>query len=285
LLETFGKINSFSYEDYLKIIKDEYEFIFNPSGEQSEEAKEFIKKLPFEIYLHDPKFNKKTPIFGAETESKDLTKELEKLSITDEESIKSITDLIKSGHKVVFEFINTNYISETKLKNVKTCISIATKEKTKQLNLEDCLEHFRLTERLEKNNEWYCSKCKKHQQAFKKLELFSTPQNLILHLKRFEYSSMGKYRTYAEKINLNIDFPIDKLDLSNHILGPEGKVVYELYAVSQHYGSTGGGHYTAIGRNNGKWYDFNDSSVSPSSESNVVTSAAYLLFYRRKNQD
>ena len=59
---------------------------------------------------------------------------------------------------------------------------------------------------------------------------------------------------------------------------------YDLFAVSEHYGSTGGGHYTAICRNvDGNWYNYNDSSVSLASPKNVVSSAAYVLFYRRRN--
>jgi ubiquitin carboxyl-terminal hydrolase 4/11/15 len=59
---------------------------------------------------------------------------------------------------------------------------------------------------------------------------------------------------------------------------------YDLFAVSQHYGGTGGGHYTAICKNyDGKWYSYNDSSVSNASPGNVVSSAAYVLFYRRNN--
>jgi hypothetical protein len=281
-LENFSKSNDLNYESYLKIIEEEFDNIFGVNT-KSEEIKNFIKNLPFEAYLIDFKTNKKIPILSAESEMNGITEQLNELSLNEGSS--TIIDLIKKGYKIVFEFKNTNYINEMKFKNIKTCMSIAVKEKTKQLNLEDCLEHFRLTEKLEKNNEWYCSNCKKHQQAFKKLELFSTPPVLILHLKRFEYSQMGRYRTYAEKIGLTIDFPLNDLDMSNHIIGPEGKVVYELYAVSQHYGSTGGGHYTAICKNYNKWYDFNDSSVSPSSENNVVTGAAYLLFYRRKYQD
>lgn len=41
--------------------------------------------------------------------------------------------------------------------------------------------------------------------------------------------------------------------------------IYELYAVSNHYGGLGGGHYTAYGKNNGRWFEFNDSSVRQSS--------------------
>jgi ubiquitin carboxyl-terminal hydrolase 4/11/15 len=61
-------------------------------------------------------------------------------------------------------------------------------------------------------------------------------------------------------------------------------VLYDLYAVSNHYGGLHGGHYTAYGYNNflEKWYEFNDSSVSSATASDVVTSGAYLLFYRRR---
>ncbi len=40
--------------------------------------------------------------------------------------------------------------------------------------------------------------------------------------------------------------------------------MYDLYAVSNHFGNVGYGHYTAYGKNpdNNKWYNFDDSSVS-----------------------
>ena len=60
--------------------------------------------------------------------------------------------------------------------------------------------------------------------------------------------------------------------------------IYDLYGISNHFGSLNGGHYTAYGKNiDGKWYNFNDSSVSSSSGKSVVTDAAYLLFYRRRD--
>ena len=60
---------------------------------------------------------------------------------------------------------------------------------------------------------------------------------------------------------------------------------YDLYAVSNHFGSLNGGHYTAYGFNDvaKKWYDFNDSSVSSVSDIGEITSpGAYLLFYRKR---
>lgn len=60
--------------------------------------------------------------------------------------------------------------------------------------------------------------------------------------------------------------------------------IYDLYAVSNHFGSLNGGHYTAFCQNSldKKWYEFDDSSVSSISASSAVTKAAYVLFYRRR---
>lgn len=44
-----------------------------------------------------------------------------------------------------------------------------------------------------------------------------------------------------------------------------------------------GGHYTAYAKNNNTWYDFNDSSVYKINPDNVISSAAYMLFYKRIN--
>jgi hypothetical protein len=277
-----------SLDEFEKIINEEYQFLFDSKFEDPELEKtreEFISNLPFELTLTNPKTKLRKILFSSCLTSQLDNLELENFShvYNDYSPMKEVIELVKQGYEVNLEFTSNNYINPDKLKNLSTCIINGSKDKDKQLNLFDCLEHFRLTEKLGKNNEWYCKNCKKHQRAFKKLELFYTPPLLVLHLKRFEYSSAGKYRTHAEKLGSVIDFPLDNLDLSSYTIGPDSsKSVYELYAVSQHYGSCLGGHYTAICKNSGKWYDFNDSSVSPSNESSVVTSAAYLLFYRRK---
>lgn len=307
LLEKVANNKPFPYDEFDEIIREEYDLLFGATGDKVDEEtrtqiSEFISKLPFTLYLINPKNNSKTVLFKS-LDSNSTSDRLENLTIDDtnpssftivssskfnddDESLKSVIELVRQGHKIFLEFANDNYINPQKVKSLQTCMSIASKEKIKPLNINDCLEHFRLTEKLEKNNEWYCKDCKKHQQAFKKLELFYTPKLLVLHLKRFEYSAMGRYRTYADKIGTIIDFPLDNLDLSPYIIGPDSsKAIYDLYAVSQHYGSCGGGHYTAICKNNGRWYDFNDSSVSASSESSVVNAAAYLLFYRRRDQN
>ena len=66
----------------------------------------------------------------------------------------------------------------------------------------------------------------------------------------------------------------------------EANANYELYAVSNHFGSMAGGHYTAACRvalpdGREQWYNFNDTAVAKLSTSGVVTACAYILFYVR----
>lgn len=65
----------------------------------------------------------------------------------------------------------------------------------------------------------------------------------------------------------------------------DGGPVYDLWGVVNHYGGLNGGHYTsfALNKHDNRWYDFSDDRVSAvESESDLVTSAAYVLFYQRR---
>jgi len=148
-----------------------------------------------------------------------------------------------------------------------------------------CLEAFIKEEPLGPEDMWYCPGCKEHQQASKKLDLWRLPEILIIHLKRFSYSRYTK-----NKLDTFVDFPIHDLDLSRYIRDRSGQMLnhYQLYAVSNHYGGMGGGHYTAYVYNDGKkkWYDFDDRCVQGlEKEDSIKTSAAYVLFYRRVQGD
>ena len=44
------------------------------------------------------------------------------------------------------------------------------------LNLNDCLKLFTHPEKLTSDNPWYCSKCKKHQEATKQMSLWKLPK-------------------------------------------------------------------------------------------------------------
>ncbi|XP_060948337.1 ubiquitin carboxyl-terminal hydrolase 15-like isoform X2 [Limanda limanda] len=147
--------------------------------------------------------------------------------------------------------------------------------------LKDCIELFTTKEKLGAEDPWYCPNCKEHQQATKKLDLWSLPPVLVVHLKRFSYS-----RYMRDKLDSLVEFPVRDLDMSEFLINPNsGPCRYDLIAVSNHYGGMGGGHYTAYAKNkdDGKWYNFDDGSASPANDDQIVSKAGYVLFYQRQD--
>ncbi|KAF2611446.1 hypothetical protein F2Q70_00007724 [Brassica cretica] len=155
-----------------------------------------------------------------------------------------------------------------------------TKRPQETVSLYKCLEAFLTEEPLGPDDMWYCPGCKEHRQAIKKLDLWRLPEILVIHLKRFSYSRFMK-----NKLEAFVDFPIDGFDLSSYISYKNGQTTYRymLYAISNHYGGMGGGHYTAYVHHGGdRWYHFDDSHVNQISQEKIKTSAAYVLFYKLK---
>lgn len=150
-------------------------------------------------------------------------------------------------------------------------------------NLSMCIEKYCQKEQLEDSEMWFCNRCKTHVRAWKHIHLYRTPPVLIIHLKRFHYSSSTHHR---DKIDVLVDFPLKGLDLTDVVLHREGddKVIYDCFAVSNHYGGLGGGHYTAYALNHGQWFHFDDSRVTLVDESAVVSKAAYVLYYCQREQ-
>ncbi|XP_029282373.1 ubiquitin carboxyl-terminal hydrolase 11 [Cottoperca gobio] len=154
------------------------------------------------------------------------------------------------------------------------------------VQLQECIELFTTKETLEDENPWYCPVCKKHQLATKKLDLWFLPEVLIIHLKRFSYTKFTR-----EKLDSIVDFPLRELDFSGCLLrkslsNGEPPSRYDLIAVSNHYGGLRDGHYTSYARHkdNGQWYYFDDSKVTYAREDQIVTNAAYVLFYHRQDK-
>lgn len=123
------------------------------------------------------------------------------------------------------------------------------------INLDECFVESSKSEILSEDNAWYCSRCKERRRATKTLEIWTVPDILIIHLKRFSGA-----RNLRDKIEDLVDFPVEGLDLSGKVGFPEGKdLTYDLFAVDNHYGGLGGGHYTATAQNffDKQWYDYN----------------------------
>ncbi|PFH51822.1 hypothetical protein AMATHDRAFT_74701 [Amanita thiersii Skay4041] len=176
-------------------------------------------------------------------------------------------------------------------------------KKNRGLSLQDCLDEFTKEERLGEDDLWYCPRCKKHQQATKRFDLWKAPDILVVHLKRFSNS-----RTLRDKIDAFIDFPIEGLDLGEvvreraiarklaeqrvnvtalNLTNLDDPLIYDLFGVDEHIGGLGGGHYRAYALNhiNDKWYHFDDSFVTPANPTDAVNANAYLLFYRRRTSN
>ena len=160
--------------------------------------------------------------------------------------------------------------------------------KSKEINLYDCFEAFRTEEKLEKDNSWYCSKCKKNQEAFKKLEIYRAPNILIVQLKRFDCKTENIYEGLLKnkKNDSLVVFPIQNLDIRKYVVEENSRKdsFYDLCAISQHYGSLSSGHYTAYCLNENEWYDFDDEKIKKiNNKDNIVTKWAYILIFRKKS--
>ena len=288
-------------DDYIfNLIEEEYEKIFDENLSEDEIIclKEYMRNIPFIITLRELKGNKVIKVFELDNMN-DLSKEFKEMTEIDDiyASINEILEKLDE-YAVSVEFnYNSKYINKQNYKfNSFNSISIKypnvseeqeikkkeeeedEKEENKKQNLVECFQFFCKEEQLKIGNEWYCNKCKEHLLAKKKIDLYYLPKILIINFKRFIKES-----EHWEKNDENVDFPIINFNMKDLIIGPDKEhSIYDLFAVSQHYGSTGAGHYTAVCKNRGKWYNYDDSSVLQTSPKACLSSAAYVLFYRRQ---
>ncbi len=159
--------------------------------------------------------------------------------------------------------------------------------------LEECLKkYFNNEERLEGDCQYSCEICSHKTNATKTTKLWYCPQRLIIHLKRFEnvYDPIRK-NAHVRKNTQKIIFPIQGLDMSDYVSEHnKGENIYDLYAISYHSGSLGGGHYTAYTKNpiNGMWYYYDDQNVvhidDSKLESRLITPGAYILMYQARKE-
>ncbi|XP_028827605.1 ubiquitin carboxyl-terminal hydrolase 43a isoform X2 [Denticeps clupeoides] len=167
--------------------------------------------------------------------------------------------------------------------------------------LDECFQLYTKEEQLAPDDAWKCPHCQQLQQGMVKMSLWTLPDILILHLKRFR--QVGERRN---KLSTLVHFPLSGLDMAPHVVkrtqnirnlaswtpmwnqadpGLPSDFLYDLYAVCNHHGGMHGGHYTAYCRNSvdGQWYSYDDSSVDLVPEEELCTRGAYILFYQRRN--
>ena len=156
-------------------------------------------------------------------------------------------------------------------------IDLPIPQNNKSPSLLDCFEHYVEGETLEGDNAWFNDETKERINIKKKIQFWSFPNILVIDFKRFNSRN--------QKNQILITFPLDNLDLSKYVIGyKKNSYKYELYGVCNHGGGVLGGHYTSYVKNaNGKWYHFNDTSVSEVGIiESIISPKAYCLFYRKK---
>ncbi|XP_015260514.1 PREDICTED: ubiquitin carboxyl-terminal hydrolase 43-like [Cyprinodon variegatus] len=137
--------------------------------------------------------------------------------------------------------------------------------------LDECFQLYTKEEQLAPDDAWKCPHCKQLQQGMVKMSLWTLPDILILHLKRFR--QVGERRN---KLSTLIRFPLTALNMAPHVAKRSQSLknlhagsstsssrkhlssqnhqpsdlllpqdyLYDLYAVCNHHGGMHGGHYT-----------------------------------------
>ncbi|RXG47542.1 hypothetical protein VDGE_06482 [Verticillium dahliae] len=178
----------------------------------------------------------------------------------------------------------------------------------------DSLRDYVDGEIMEGENKYKCSTCDRHVDAVKRACLKDIPNDLIFHLKRFDFNLRTLTRS---KINDYFSFPnrIDMRPYTVDYLNQESPTseedVFELVGVLVHSGTAESGHYYSYIRERPStadqetWLEFNDEAVSTwdaaqleaatfgGPDTNQVNDAnsvaydksysAYMLFYQRSS--
>ncbi|KAI1074724.1 hypothetical protein F5B20DRAFT_429744 [Whalleya microplaca] len=180
-------------------------------------------------------------------------------------------------------------------------------------SLEESLQAYVDGEIMEGDNKYKCSDCDRHVDAVKRACLKDIPNNLIFHLKRFDFNLRTLTRS---KINDYFPFP-SKIDMQpytiEHLSDPSRNTepdIFELVGVLVHSGTAESGHYYSFIRerpsanNSASWVEFNDEIVGPWDPSQMENAcfggpeyrshfeagttyekvfSAYMLFYQRSS--
>jgi ubiquitin C-terminal hydrolase len=114
------------------------------------------------------------------------------------------------------------------------------------------------------DKDYICSKCKTKEERFLVNLLVMIPEIMIV---------MSKKYNSEEKLNIYTDFP-KYMEFKNN---NNNNMKYEAVAQIEHSGGLHGGHYWAICKRKGGWFNINDLHVSPSNFQ--PTNNTYMVIY------
>ncbi|XP_065839962.1 ubiquitin carboxyl-terminal hydrolase 48-like isoform X2 [Oscarella lobularis] len=128
--------------------------------------------------------------------------------------------------------------------------------------LQECIQDFLQEEKLEGDDQYYCSWCCQKQNASRRIVVESLPPILNIQLLRFVFD---RATFKKKKLSSYLQFP-QELDMSPYtdVTDPSTSFVYNLTAVLTHQGpSAYSGHYIAYlyKKEMDSWWSFNDETV------------------------
>ncbi|KAI9742649.1 MAG: Ubiquitin carboxyl-terminal hydrolase 34 [Claussenomyces sp. TS43310] len=228
------------------------------------------------------------------------------------------SQILATGHKKVFRsFYGGQLVQQVKSKE---CAHISERlepfsaiqcDIKGKVSLQESLQAYVDGEVMEGDNKYKCSTCDRHVNAVKRACLKDIPDNLIFHLKRFDFNLRTMQRS---KINDYFSFP-HKIDMRpykvEHLMEHPNEVdedVFELVGILVHSGTAESGHYYSYIRERPSkaniWVEYNDDIVSPFDPSCIEANcfggldyrapengsfqfdkswSAYMLFYQRSS--
>ncbi|KAI0832093.1 cysteine proteinase [Trametes gibbosa] len=206
-----------------------------------------------------------------------------------------VVDFFQGQYRNRMECLTCHRTSTTYNTFMYLTLPVPTTRSGSKVTLQQCIDAFVKEEVMDKSDAWHCPHCKTLRKATKLLSLSRLPPVLLIHLKRF--SAKGPF---TDKIETTVDFPLKGLDLTNYMPPPlppgvnGGSQVsyddprcqtppyrYDLYGVTNHFGTLSTGHYTAFIASRGGWLYCDDSRVTSADAKDVVGKPAYILFYKR----
>uniref|UniRef100_A0A1B0DG56 Uncharacterized protein n=2 Tax=Phlebotomus papatasi TaxID=29031 RepID=A0A1B0DG56_PHLPP len=160
-------------------------------------------------------------------------------------------------------------------------------ELTQNYSVQDLLDYYCSSEKLDGANQYFCEKCKRLCDGVRSIDITKAPHNLILTLKHFKYDQ--KYHVRAKLMHKVFhDESVALKVFTDDGYQQPAVVKYILYAAVVHSGvSMDSGHYYTYAADQSCWYKFNDSFVNKCSVEDLHNLAPpntpYILFYRMEN--
>ncbi|KAJ4986384.1 ubiquitin carboxyl-terminal hydrolase [Stagonosporopsis vannaccii] len=178
-------------------------------------------------------------------------------------------------------------------------------------NLQESLQAFIQGDVMEGDNKYKCESCGgKFVDAVKRTCLKSAPDNLIFHLKRFDFDLTDFSRRKVHEhfaFPQSIDIGLYNVDHLSEPSRPHKADIFDLVGVVVHFGNCENGHYYSYikkrpclsGDGSPTWLNFNDEQVDPFDPAEIPQKAfggvvedgytrqykmysAYMLFYQRR---